>query len=295
MNKFFYLFLLGLITIPLLNAQPTLKPGDYDITRDRLLYTVGYSHLDTEWNWDYPTTIDEYILNTMLENFRLFEKYPDYVFNFTGSRRYKMMKEYYPQLYAKVKNYIDLGRWKVSGSSVDEGEVNISSSESLIRQVLYGNNFFRNEFGKESVDYMLPDCFGFLWNLPSILHHCGLLGFSTQKLTWRSAAGVPFNIGVWNGPDGKGIVAALNATSYTSRVENRLDKSPQWIERLNEDKEKTGYAFDYRYYGVGDQGGAPRMNDVKHAVNSLNQVDSDCPLNIIPSSRFSSKLITSVL
>jgi alpha-mannosidase len=95
----------------------------------------------------------------------------------------------------------------------------------------------------------------------SILHHCGLLGFSTQKLTWRSAAGVPFNIGVWNGPDGKGIVAALNATSYTSRVENRLDKSPQWIERLNEDKEKTGYAFDYRYYGVGDQGGAPRMNE----------------------------------
>ena len=76
-------------------------------------------------------------------------------------------------------------------------------------------------------------------------------------------------------PDGKGIVSALNATSYTSRVENRLDKSPQWIKRLNEDKEKTGYAFDYRYYGVGDQGGAPRMNDVKHAVNSLNQVDSD--------------------
>ena len=275
MNKFFYLFLLGLITIPLLNAQPTLKPGDYDITRDRLLYTVGYSHLDTEWNWDYPTTIDEYILNTMLENFRLFEKYPDYVFNFTGSRRYKMMKEYYPQLYAKVKNYIDLGRWKVSGSSVDEGEVNISSSESLIRQVLYGNNFFRSEFGKESMDYMLPDCFGFLWNLPSVLNHCGLLGFSTQKLTWRSAAGVPFNVGVWNGPDGKGIVAALNATSYTSRVENRLDKSPYWIQRLNEDEEKTGYAFDYRYYGVGDQGGAPRMNDVKHAVNSLNQADSD--------------------
>ena len=135
--------------------------------------------------------------------------------------------------------------------------------------------FFRNEFGKESVDYMLPDCFGFLWNLPSILHHCGLLGFSTQKLTWRSAAGVPFNVGVWNGPDGKGIVAALNATSYTSRVEDRLDKSPHWIQRLNENEEKAGYAFDYRYYGVGDQGGAPRVNDVKHAVNSLNREDGN--------------------
>ena len=275
MKKIFYLFSAWLAFFPMLYAQPTLKPGDYDITKDRLLYTIGYSHLDTEWNWDYPTTINEYILNTMVENFSLFEKYSDYVFNFTGSRRYKMMKEYYPQLYAKVKKYIDEGRWMVSGSSVDEGEVNISSSESLVRQVLYGNNFFRNEFGKESVDYMLPDCFGFLWNLPSILHHCGLLGFSTQKLTWRSAAGVPFNVGVWNGPDGKGIVAALNATSYTSRVEDRLDKSPYWIQRLNENEEKTGYAFDYRYYGVGDQGGAPRVNDVKHAVNSLNREDGN--------------------
>lgn len=275
MKKIVYLLLLCTTAIPLLNAQSKLKPGDYDITKDRLLYTVGYAHLDTEWNWDYPSTIDELILNTMVENFNLFEKYPDYVFNFTGSRRYKMMKEYYPLLYAKVKKYIDEGRWKVSGSSVDEGEVNISSSESLVRQVLYGNEFFRNEFGKESVDYMLPDCFGFLWNLPSILNHCGVLGFSTQKLTWRSAAGVPFNVGVWKGPDDKGIIAALNATSYTSEVENRLDKNPEWSKRLDEDKAKTGYAFDYRYYGVGDQGGAPRINDVKRAVNSLNHDDSN--------------------
>ena len=81
----------------------------------------------------------------MTENFYLFEKYPDYVFNFTGSRRYRMMKEYYPSDYEKVKKYIKQGRWKISGSSVDEGEVNISSSESLIRQVLYGNDFFNKE------------------------------------------------------------------------------------------------------------------------------------------------------
>ncbi len=275
MKKQLFTILICLAIIPLLKAQPTLKPNDYDITKDRLLYTVGYAHLDTEWNWDYPTTINEYILYTMVENFALFEKYPDYVFNFTGSRRYKMMKEYYPQLYNQVKNYVEQGRWKVSGSSVDEGEVNISSSESLVRQVLYGNEFFKNEFGKESVDFMLPDCFGFLWNLPSVLNHCGLIGFSTQKLTWRSAAGVPFNVGVWKGPDDKGIVAALNATRYTSKVEERLDKNPQWVERLNQDKEKTGYAFDYRYYGVGDKGGAPRINDVKRAVNSLHNDDSN--------------------
>ncbi|MEA4841150.1 MAG: glycoside hydrolase family 38 C-terminal domain-containing protein [Bacteroidales bacterium] len=258
-----------------MKAQSIQGSGSYDITKDRLLYTIGYAHLDTEWNWDYQTTINEYILNTMVENFCLFEKYPDYVFNFTGSRRYNMMKEYYPELFKKVREYVKKGRWCVSGSSVDEGEVNISSSESLIRQILYGNKFFRKEFGTESADYMLPDCFGFLCNLPSVFNYCGLLGFSTQKLTWHSASGIPFNVGVWNGPDGKGVIAALNATNYNGRIEERLDKAPKWIERLNEDQKKTGYAFDYRYYGVGDRGGSPRENDVKKVEGSLNNKDGN--------------------
>ncbi len=246
----------------------------YDLAKDKVLYTVGYAHLDTEWNWDYPTTINNYIKSIMLENFHLFEKYPEYVFNFTGSRRYDMMKEYYPELYPKVKEYIKAGRWRVSGSSVDEGEVNISSSESIIRQVLYGNQFFKNEFGKQSYDYMLPDCFGFLANAPSIWNHCGLLGFSTQKLSWNSAAGIPFNVGVWNGPDGKGIIAALNATDYTGRVKERLDMDPTWYDRLADNEKKYGFSFDYRYYGVGDEGGAPRERDVKNAIGSLNNPDS---------------------
>lgn len=254
MKKRLYLLLLGGLLLPaLLFAQQADKREKYDISKDKVLYTVGYAHLDTEWNWDYQTTIDEYIKRTMVDNFRLFEKYPDYVFNFTGSRRYRMMKEYYPDLYAKVKDYVRQGRWYVAGSSVDEGEVNISSSESLIRQILYGNNYFKKEFGAKSTDYMLPDCFGFLSNLPTIFHHCGLLGFSTQKLTWQSAVGVPFNVGVWNGPDGNGIVAALNATSYVGKIEKRLDKDKSWSKRLEKNRKKNGFAFDYRYYGVGDR------------------------------------------
>ena len=134
-KTFFSLLLVALL--PQFNmAQALLPKPDYNIAKDRVLYTVGYAHLDTEWNWDYATTINEYILNTMTENFLLFEKYPEYTFNFTGSRRYNMMKEYYPEHYKKVKEYIKQGRWFVSGSSVDEGEVNMSSSASLVRQIL---------------------------------------------------------------------------------------------------------------------------------------------------------------
>ena len=268
------IFALLFLFVPAMISGQPLQKRQYDITKEKVLYTIGYAHLDTEWNWDYPTTINEYIKNTMEDNFKLFEKYPDYVFNFTGSRRYNMMKEYYPESYKKVMDYIKQGRWFVSGSSVDEGEVNISSSESVLRQVLYGNLFFKREFNKESADYMLPDCFGFVATMPSVWSHAGLLGFSTQKLTWSSSNGVPFNVGIWEGPDGKSVIASLNATDYTGRVVNRLDKDSTWNARLQDDINRYGLSFDYRYYGVGDVGGAPRDEDVKNAVGSLPQSDS---------------------
>jgi alpha-mannosidase len=64
------------------------------------------------------------------------------------------------------------------------------------------------------------------------LHHCGLLGFSTQKLIWNSAVGIPFNVGIWKGADGKGVIAALNATNYNGPVASRLDTDSTWNERI---------------------------------------------------------------
>ena len=213
----------------------------------------------------------------MEENYRLFEKYPDYIFNFTGARRYHLMKEYHPELFKKLKGYIDKGRWCIAGSSMEEGEVNVSSPESVLRQILYGNNYFRKEFGKESVDYMLPDCFGFIASLPSVLHHSGLIGFSTQKLTipnLATAVPLPFNVGVWNGPDGKGVVAVLDATDYDGDLLPRLDIDKYWDNRLTEDFKKYGITFDYRYYGCGDMGGGLRDRDVINAEGSLHNADS---------------------
>lgn len=272
------IFISLLVLLPVLAlAQPPERRAKYDISKQRVLYTVGYTHLDSEYEWDYKTTVTDYLKNTMAENFRLFDKYPDYVYSFTGARRYHLMKEYHPELYKRLKGYVEQGRWNVAGSSVDEGEVNISSPESVLRQILYGNNYFRSEFGKESVDYMLPDCFGFVANLPSVLHHAGLLGFSTQKLTinsFKAANPIPFNVGVWNGPDGKGVVACLDATDYDGDIFPRLDLDSYWDKRLADDQKRYGISFDYRYYGCGDMGGGLRDRDVIYASGSLNNPDS---------------------
>ena len=114
---------LRLCLVAFLLSSLTVFSQQNDLSKEKVLYTVGYAHLDTQWRWDYQTTINEYIWNTMVFNFRLFEKYPDYVFNFSGANRYKMMKEYYPEEYEKLKKYVAAGRWFPSGSSMEENDV----------------------------------------------------------------------------------------------------------------------------------------------------------------------------
>ena len=223
-----------LALVGLTPAQTAQKP---DLSKQPTLYVVGYAHLDTEWRWEYPQVIDEYIRKTMEDNFKLIDTYPHYIFNFTGANRYRFMKEYFPADYEKVKKYVAAGRWYPAGSSMEEGDVNTPSAETIIRQVLYGNDWFRKEFGKASAEYMLPDCFGFPPSLPTILAHSGVKGFSTQKLVWGSSAnaggpeslektpeGTPFNVGVWVGPDGESVLAGLNPGSYSAGIETDLTK-----------------------------------------------------------------------
>ena len=77
---------------------------------EQKIYTIADAHLDTSWVWTFETSVKEYIPNTFNENFALFEKYPEYKFNWEGSYRYELMKEYYPDAFEKVKKYIAEGR-----------------------------------------------------------------------------------------------------------------------------------------------------------------------------------------
>ncbi len=272
---------------PSVEARRAAPP---DLTTRPTLYVVGYAHLDTQWRWEYPQVINEFLANTLHDNFALIQKYPHYVFNFSGSNRYRFFKEYYPEDYITLKKYIAEGRWFPAGSSVEESDVNSPSAESIFRQVLYGNEFYRHEFGKASAEYMLPDCFGFPSSLPSILAHAGVKGFSTQKLTWGSSApggpgvspedtpvGIPYNVGMWIGPDGHGVIAALNPGDYGGDVTTDLSRDPEWLTRVNLDGKVTGLFADYHYYGTGDVGGSPSPESVKILEATVDKSDVALP------------------
>ena len=59
---------LAISTMALAMARTNETP---DLSKQPTLYVVGYAHLDTEWRWEYPQVIDQYLRNTMEDNFSL--------------------------------------------------------------------------------------------------------------------------------------------------------------------------------------------------------------------------------
>lgn len=268
------------------NTQPEKKPKAYVVAmRILTLNGLGCANHQSNTSMEAPS----------VKNLLLLKQYPDYIFNFEGGVKYAWMKEYYPAQYEEMKKYIREGRWHISGASWDANDVLVPSTESVIRNIMLGQEYYRQEFGVESTDIFLPDCFGFGWTLPTIAAHCGLIGFSSQKLDWRNKPfygknKYPFTIGLWKGIDGASIMFA-HGYDYGKRWDDEdLSENKQLLELTT----RTPLNMVYRYYGTGDIGGSPTIGSVRSVEKGIK---GDGPLEVISAtsdscSKTSSLMIT---
>ena len=247
-----------------------LSTTGYNLATDKVVYEVAGVHLDDMWLWTYDDVIREYLPNTLTENFKLLNTYPEYEFSWEGAFRYNMIKQHFPARYDTLKSWIAKDRWHYVGTFWDACDVNMPSAEALIRQSLYGTEFSMDEFGKRSFDIYLPDCFGFGYVLPTIARHCGIIGFSTQKFDrWGGYFPSPFSVGRWIGPDGSEIIAALKPGDYFGTgMDIRTADG-------DETKAKSGVWLTYDYIGMGDRGGSPREEDVSAMCGRIKQNSSN--------------------
>lgn len=234
-------------------------------------YMVATAHLDTVWRWTIADTVEKFIPDTLSKNFDLIEKYPNYMFNFEGAYRYELIEEYYPRAFDQIRRYVKTNRWNPAGAEYENGDVNIPSPEAITRNILLGNNYFYEKFKKKSKDIFLPDCFGFGAQLPQIINDAGLLGFSTQKLSWGSAYPIPFDLGMWVGADGNEIGASFNAKSYRYKLDGDVRADLSVIDGINKAYIETNMKLPWvnHLYGTGDWGGSPTEESVKNVDESV--------------------------
>lgn len=169
------------------------------------VYCVGHTHIDCAWLWTLKVTEDKAVrsFSTVLE---LMREYPEYIFMSSQPQLYKYVKKNAPEIYEEIKKRIAEGRWEPEGGMFVEADCNIASGEALVRQFLYGQRFFKKEFGKENSILWLPDVFGYSAALPQIMVKCGLPYFMTTKISWNEFNKMPCDTFQWEGIDGSRVL-----------------------------------------------------------------------------------------
>jgi len=131
---------------------------------------VGHAHIDTAWLWPVQETVRK-CARTFASQVRLLERYPQYIFGASQPQHYLFVKETYPNLYEKIKEFVKQGRWEPQGGMWIEADCNLISGESMVRQILHGKNFFMDEFGIDVKNLWLPDVFGYAASMPQFFPH----------------------------------------------------------------------------------------------------------------------------
>ena len=187
---------------------------------------VGNAHIDVCWLWPYRET-QRKVARTFAQQLRLMELYPDYKFIQSQPQTYLICKQLYPRLYERVKGKIRAGQWIADGSMWVEPDTNMTSGESLIRQLIHGKRFYKEEFGVDCRLLWLPDTFGYSAALPQILKGCGVEHLTTQKIFWtyNGADRFPYHYFTWQGMDGSEITTFLHM-DYTSRTDVATSNTP---------------------------------------------------------------------
>ena len=220
---------------------------------------TGHSHIDVAWLWTVRETTRK-CARTFSNTVALMDRYPDFVFAQSQAYLYDKTKQVYPEVYERIREHVANGQWDIVGNAWVEADTNIANGESLVRQLLYGHEFFQKEFGVSSDIYWLPDCFGFTWALPQIIRRSGMKYFVTHKIDGNDTNRFPHTIFRWRGVDGSEVLSYLQRGSYGGEY-NAEHLTTVW----NGNIEKGVTHTVMNMFGYGDGGGGATYGMIENA------------------------------
>lgn len=216
------------------------------------LHAVGHAHIDSAWLWPVRETMRK-VARTFSNVLSLMDEDPDFVFAASSAQQYAWMKEFYPDLFARIRERVAEGRFVPVGSMWVESDTNLPGGEALARQFVAGKSFFLREFGLDTPEVWLPDSFGYTGALPQIARAAGAKWFLTQKISWNETNRVPHHTFRWEGIDGTRLFthfppvdtynSVISAAELAHAERNYADKGRGTVSLLP--------------YGYGDGGGGP--------------------------------------
>lgn len=231
------------------------------------LSAIGHAHIDTAWLWPLAETRRKCIrtFSTAVTNM---DEYPSYRFAASQAQQYEWVKEMRPDLYERIKEKVKTGQFIPAGGSWVEPDCNLPSGEALVRQFLYGQRFFRREFGVTCEEFWEPDVFGYSAALPQILRQVGMRYFLTIKLSWNQFNKLSSHTFWWEGLDGSRVLTHFPpADTYNSEANVK-----EVLYSLKNYKDHDRSREAYLLFGYGDGGGGPTREMIEQ-IDRMTDVD----------------------
>ncbi len=216
------------------------------------VYSVGHAHLDLAWLWPIRETKRKAV-RTFTTALRNIEKFPDYVFGASQPQIYEWIFENQSHVFTEIQEAVKKGQWECQGGMWVEPDMNITGGESLVRQCIYGKQFYMEHFNVDVKNLWLPDVFGYSAALPQILRKCGIDTFMTQKISWNETNVFPYHTFYWKGIDNTRILTHFLPTNDYN-LANMPDQLMKSAERFAQSDVSNEFL---NLYGIGDGGGGP--------------------------------------
>ncbi len=224
---------------------------------------IGHTHIDVAWWWTVEQTREK-VARSFSTVLKFMDEFPEYKFMSSQPQLYKFLKQRYPEIFEKIKAKVKEGRWEAEGGMWLEADCNVTSGESLVRQILHGKQFFKQEFNVENKIVWLPDVFGYSGALPQIMKKSGIDYFMTTKIAWNQFNRLPCDTFWWKGIDGSEIFTHLITTQDSGQSKdsffttyngnlNAVSLMRAW-ERYQQKELNNDVLISY---GFGDGGGGP--------------------------------------
>ncbi len=252
---------------------PALAEDFGDAVRHRAV-AIGHAHIDTAWLWPLRETVRKCI-RTFASAVALMDDYPEYRFCASSAQHYTWIEERQPELFAAISERVDSGQWIPVGGMWVEADMNLPSGESLVRQIVFGQRYFEEKFGRRCTEVWIPDVFGYPAGLPQVFAAGGMDRFVTQKLSWNKQNRFPHNTFWWEGLDGSRVLTHFPPVdTYNAEI------TPAEFAFSVTNFQDHGWSTDSLMpFGHGDGGGGPTREMVERA-RRLARLDSRATLEI---------------
>jgi alpha-mannosidase len=188
-------------------------------------------------------------------------EYPNYTYTQSAAQYTAWMAEKYPGMNEQIRQRVKEGRWEIVGGMWVEPDLNLPGGESLVRQILVGQEEFKKDLGVTARIGWNPDSFGYNWQLPQIYKRSGLDYFVTQKMHWNDTNQLPFRLFWWESPDGSKVLTYF-PTDY---VHDNVNPTRETADFAESAQRNPGTTEMLDLYGIGDHGGGPTRDMLDQA------------------------------